>query len=195
MDAAGEPPLLTWQDCGPSRATELEQQYEHDGAISTTWESVKAPTGLVHDWLLTKLLDPAAAVPRKRVTILYAPMDADRAPDAADRDLKTAINRINSKQGMATAAETAALAAARQATEEESRGAGLVEFSVLVTATVEDYSQLPKAGKAVESAARYARFRVDRMDKTQAAGWQICLGIGLVPSTLSVLPASAREHI
>ena len=112
-----------------------------------------------------------------------------------DRDYKSAINRAGRRKGVVHAHDSADLRAARQATEEEADGAGVVSFSVLVTVTVTDPADFDRACTSVERAARGARFRLSPVRGAQAAAFAGALGVGLSLPDLSVLPHVAREHV
>jgi hypothetical protein len=140
-------------------------------------------------------MGPIRTAPRKRVTLLYRPVDAGHTADVVDRDYKSAINRAGRRKGLVHAHDSADLRAARQATEEEADGAGVVSFSVLVTVTVTDPSEFDRACTSVERAARGARFRLSPVRGAQAAAFAGALGVGLSLPDLSVLPHVAREHV
>ncbi|WP_342746841.1 SCO6880 family protein [Georgenia soli] len=77
--AAGETPELSWHDVGPTYAEATYDGYLHDSAVSVTWGMSTAPRGTVQSGVLAKLLAPHRDIARKRVTLLYRPVDAARA--------------------------------------------------------------------------------------------------------------------
>jgi hypothetical protein len=193
--AAGEPPLIGWADCGPVATDETRDTYHHETAASRTYEALKLPTGTFFDRVLERLAGPIAEAPRKRVTLLYAPVDAAETAELLDRDLKTAINRASRRKGPVHAHDSADLAAAHQAAREEASGAGVVSLSVLVTVTVTDEDDLAAAATAVERAARSSRFRLSPVYGGQAAAFAGALGLGLSLSDLSFVSDSIRTHL
>ena len=194
-EAEGLPIHVDWDDAGPSAHDETATSYSHDSGLSRTYEALKVPPGIVRDSLMERLMGPLRSAPRKRVTLLYRPVDAGRTAELVDRDYKSAINRAGRRKGLVHAHDSADLRSARQATEEEADGAGVVSFSLLVTVTVTDTAGFDRACTAVERAARGARFRLSPVRGAQAAAFAGALGIGLSLPDLSVLPHVAREHI
>ena len=198
-EAQGLPIHVDWKDAGPSAHDETALSYSHDSGLSRTYEALKVPPGIVRDSLMERLMGPMRTAPRKRVTLLYRPVDAGRTAEVVDRDFKSAINRTGRRKGLVHAHDSADLRAARQATEEEADGAGVVSFSVLVTVTVPESPSIDadfdRACTTVERAARGARFRLSPVRGAQAAAFAGALGIGLSLPDLSVLPHVAREHI
>jgi hypothetical protein len=196
--AGGEPITCAWADSGPAAAEESATAYRHDSGLSRSWEALAVPPGVIRDGLLERLTGPAAAAPRKRVTLLYRPVDAADTALVVDRDLRAAINREGRRQGVAHAHDTAQVRAAQQAAAEEADGAGVVSFSVLVTVTVParegDAEVLERASSAVERAARGARVRLSPVYGSQAAAFAGGLGIGLSLPDLALLPAALRPH-
>ena len=198
-DAEGLPVHVQWDDAGPSAHDETATSYRHDSGLSRTYEALSVPPGVVRDSLMERLMGPLRTAPRKRVTLLYRPVDAGRASEVVDRDYKSAINRAGRRKGVVHAHDSADLRAARQATEEEAEGAGVVSFSLLVTVTVVEgpdmAAEFDRACTSVERAGRGARFRLSPVRGAQAAAFAGALGIGLSLPDLSVLPHAAREHI
>src|SRR3954471_10832116 len=77
--AGGETAQLRWGDVGPTAAQAEWDRYRHDGALSVTWSMTQAPRGEVGSSVLARLLRPHGDVDRKRVTLLYRPLDSARA--------------------------------------------------------------------------------------------------------------------
>lgn len=195
QEAEGLPVHVEFDDAGPSAHEESALTYRHDSGLSRTYEALKVPPGVVRDSVMERLMGPIRTAPRKRVTLLYRPVDAGRTAETVDRDYKSAINRAGRRKGLVHAHDSADLRSAKQATEEEADGAGVVSFSVLVTVTVTDDTDFDRACTSVERAARGGRFRLSPIRGAQAAGFAAALGIGLSLPDLSVLPHVAREHL
>jgi hypothetical protein len=202
QEAAGLPVHVEWDDAGPSAHDETATSYRHDSGLSRTYEALRVPPGVVRDSLMERLVGPMRIAPRKRVTLLYRPVDAAQTASVVDRDYKSAINRAGRRKGLVHAHDSADLRSARQATEEEAEGAGIVSFSLLVTVTVTEddtgddrEAAFDRACVAVERAARGARFRLSPVRGAQAAAFAGALGVGLSLPDLSVLPHIAREHL
>jgi len=198
LDAAGDPVEIDWDDAGPAWHEEEPGgvEYHHDSGISCTWEALKVPPGIVTDQALQRLMSPIAGAPRKRVTLLYRPVDAGKTADTVDRDYKAALNR-SGQHKLEKAHESLDLQSAKQATAEEARGAGVVSFSLLVTATVSkgDRVAFDRATRAVVQAGKSSRFRLSPVRGAQAAAFAGALGIGLSLADLSIIPAAVRDHI
>jgi hypothetical protein len=191
--AAGTPIALAWDQVGPAAAIEAFDHYRHDSGISITWGMSEAPRGEVLCGVLTPLLAPHHDILRKRVSLLYRPHDPAAAARIVERDRKDARFKIGSVN--AAARDTVAVAAADQTAREEARGAGLIRFGMLVTATVADASDLPAAAAAIDVLAPPARIRLRRMYGAQAAAFAACLPLGLVlPDHLQV-PQLVRDAL
>ena len=193
--ADGHPSGVGWAEAGPAGGFERWGDYRHDSGHSITWQMVDAPKGVVDSRVLEDLLAPTEAVARKRVTLLYRPHDPADAPGIVDRDVRTAIGRATQRKGEARAGETSRLEAARQAAREEASGAGLVRFALLVTATVTDPALLAQAADTVDQLARASRIRLRRCYGSQAAAFQQCLGVGILPTAHVAVPALLRDTL
>jgi hypothetical protein len=136
-----------------------------------------------------------SGVPRKRVTLLYRPMDAAGAPTALDRQVRAAINRAGRRRDLVHAHDSAEVRAALQAAQEEATGAGVVRFSLLVTVTADDEHELRQAGETVTRAGRQAQIRLRPVHGGQAAAFATALGVGVVPENHSLVPPGLRETI
>lgn len=194
LHARGEEPDLRWPDVGPVGAEASWDAYRHDSGTSRTWAMSQAPRGLVTSSVLTRLLEPHPAVARKRVTVIYSPIDAARAAALVEADVRaaefTATNRHR-----AHARDSHALRAATATAMEEAAGAGLVDFAVLVTATVTDPACLPDATSAINNLAGTARLRLRVMTGSQDSGFAAALPLGLSLAGYSTIPSLLREKL
>lgn len=194
-EARGEDAGIGWADAGPVAAQETWTSYLHDSGLSRTYEMVQPPRGAVFDAVLLPLTAPMSGVRRKRVTLLYRPLDAAVAPSMLDRQLRAAINRAGRRRDLVHAHDSAQVRAALQAAQEEATGAGVVSFSLLVTVTVDNEHELRQAGETVTRAGRQAQIRLRPVQGAQAAAFATALGVGLVPDRHSLVPAGLRETI
>lgn len=190
----GDLPELEWGDVGPAAAEAGWDQYRHDSGLSVTWEMTEAPRGAVRAQVLGRLLAPHPDVPRKRVTILYRPIDAGRAERAVEDDLDAAQFRQNSA-GRPSARNRLAVSRAERTAMEEASGASLVNFGLLVTATVYADSDLARAKSAVEMLRSSARLRLRPAYGAQDSAFAACLPLGIVLSDLLALPSDVREKL
>jgi hypothetical protein len=184
--ARGETADLDWSDVGPAAADESYGSYAHDSGVSVTWAMTQAPRGNVPAEILTRLLRPHPEVARKRVTILYRPLDAARAArfvEGDSRDADATVNNVRRPTSRMLVEQKSAEATAR----EEAQGAGLVNFGMLITATVDTPDRLDTAKRVVEQLAPTARIRVRPLYGVQAAAFQAGLPLGII------LPAHQRS--
>jgi hypothetical protein len=190
--AAGEVPELLWSDVGPASTEASWAGYRHDSAYSVTWAMTGAPRGNVQSGILARLLAPHRDIARKRVTMLYRPIDAARAAGLVEADLRAAEFKQTETSKPAARVVVAARAAAATATEEAS-GAGLVNFGVLVTATVLDKANEADARAAIDSLSATARLRLRPVYGSQDSAFAAALPLGLVLTKHVKVPASFRE--
>jgi hypothetical protein len=135
--------------------------------------------------VLERLLAPHPDIDRKRVTIVYRPVDAARAAAIVEADLRAAEFVASASKKPTARSVTAARAAAATAAE-EAAGAGLVNFALLVTATVTDPDRAPQARAAIDTLAATARLRLRPVYGGQPAAFAAALPIGLIlPQHLS----------
>lgn len=192
--AGGEIPELSWSDVGPAAARASWDGYRHDSAYSTTWAMTVAPRGSVQSSVLARLLAPHRDIARKRVTLLYRPIDAARAAALVEADLSAAQFRQTSTSKPA-ARDTLAVRAAAATASEEASGAGLVNFGALVTATVLDADHELDARAAVDNLAATARLRLRPVYGSQDSAFAAALPLGLVLSKHLRVPSELREKL
>jgi hypothetical protein len=192
--AAGTPAALRWEDVGPVAADARPESYWHDGAVSVTWAMSQAPRGEVRENVLARLVAPHAEIARKRVTLLYRLVDAGEAARIVERDLHNADFRVNS-QARPSARSLVEAQAARATAQEEARGAALVNFGMLVSATVLDERQLPLAMAALANLAPTARIGLRPVWGSQDSAFAAALPLGLLlPAHLKV-PDAIRQAL
>ena len=178
LHAAGKTPPIDWSDAGPVGAQAGWDFYRHSSAVSRTWVMSSPPRGVVSSTVLASLLQPHPVIRRKRVTLLYRPYDPATAKDIVEADKKTADFKVSGNRP--TARDRDAQRAADQIADEEARGAGLVDFGLVVTATVESETQLPEATGAIEMAAGQARVQLRVATGSQDSAFASALPLGLV---------------
>jgi hypothetical protein len=181
-----------WHDCGPGVAEESADAYYHEGAVSRTWVASEAPRGTVRSGILRGLLEPSPLVPRKRVTLLYRPLSTAAAARAVETDRRTAHFMAASSAGLVNARASAAVRAAEQAAAEEAAGAGLTEFTLLVTATADTASGLRTADAEVANLAASARLRLRVAHGQQAGAFAVTLPAGVLPWLPGLIPGRLR---
>jgi hypothetical protein len=192
--AAGSPVALTWGEVGPTATQAGWDDYRHDSAFSVSWTMTGAPRGSVNSSVLSRLLAPHGDVDRKRVSLLYRPMDSARAAAVVERDQNNANVRITSGNRPSARALVDARSAAQTA-QEEAQGAGLVNFGMVVTATVTNATRLPDAVAAIEQTSGTARVLLRRAYGSQDTAFAASLPLGLVLPKHILLPSEIREAL
>ena len=183
---AEEQHLLAWSDAGPVKAEAFMDHYVHDSGWSCSWAMAGLPTQQVTSTVLAPLVTPGRY--HRRVTITYQPYPADQAGEVVTREATGSAFRreVRRRRGIDdTARDRADEVKARQAAEEEARGAGVGLWGLYVTTTVEDKRALADAIADVESRARNAKLRLRRCWGWQSAGFAASLGVGIYPPELA----------
>lgn len=192
--AVGETLELTWSDVGPAAAQANWGSYRHDDGQSVTWAMTQPPRGEVFSSVLGTLLAPHPAIDRKRVTMLYRVLDPGAAARIVETDKRNARFRATSSD-RPSARSLTELSMAEATAREEATGAGLVDFGMLVTATVRDPARLPDARAAVDALAATARVQLRPVYGSQDSAFLAALPLGIVlPAHLKV-PAEIREAL
>ncbi|MFC3688912.1 SCO6880 family protein [Aquipuribacter hungaricus] len=187
----GQVPELRWSDVGPVAAESGWSTYRHDSAVSTTWGMTAPPRGEVFSSVLHGLLNPHADIDRKRVTMLFRPLDPARAARVVDLDKRAADFRATVSDRPTARAMNEQRAAAATAAE-EALGAGLLDFAVMVTATVASEDRLPDAVSAIDMLAASSRLQLRPMYGSQDVAFTGTLPLGLMLPSHSALPSSIR---
>ena len=192
---------LTWEESGPTAHEAFYDGYAHDDAYSVTWSMSTAPRGVVQSSILTRLLAPHRDIDRKRVTLLYRPLDAARAAGIVQADLRAAEFRATTSE-KPTSRDLVAVRAAKATADEEAEGAALINFGLLVTATVMEphksenpREEVAKAAAAVDFLAGSARLRLRRVHGAQDSAFAAGLPLGLILPRLVKIPTEMRERL
>ncbi len=173
---------LTWADAGPVGAEELPGEYRHEGATSISWALLEAPRQRVAHSVLLRLLSPGR-YPR-RVTLAYRVLDREEASGLLEREMTAADARAayrNRTKRDENARERRDRQLSGSQAEEEASGAGLVQFSLYVTTTVTDPTDLPRAKAEVEAAAAGSRIKLRVARFGQSAAFAAGLPCGVYP--------------
>ena len=151
--------------------------------------------------MLADLLAPHPDIDRKRITLLYQPLDPARAARMVEQDKRNANFRAGSTS-RPTARVVLEQGAAELAAEEEARGAGLVGFGLLATATVAEADQLddPRlavevARSAVENLAATARIQLRPVYGSQDSAFAAALPLGIVLQSHVAVPREFRDAL
>lgn len=186
---------LDWEDAGPSAAVEKVNAYQHDSGVSRTWMLTLAPRGTVRAQVLRGLLEDAPGTRRKRVALLYRPIDPATSARIVEADRRAAQFMATSRRGMVQARAANEVRAAEQTAVEEATGAGLVEFSLMVTVTVDSDAELEDANVTVRNLLAGARLLMRPADRMQAAAFSCTLPAGILPWEHTLVPRELKEAL
>lgn len=180
----GEEIDLAWQDAGPISANAQWDYYRHDSGASRSWVMASPPMGTVHSTVLRNLMAPKPDVPIKRVTFLYQPMDPAKSPEVVETDVDKAQNSL--RMGKPTARKERIAAQAKKTAMEEAMGAAVVDFGVVITATVRNgpdiMERLEAASSAATSGASSSRLLVRPAYGAQHSAFALGLPLGIMPT-------------
>jgi len=177
---------LDWASAGPQAAQEEWDCYRHDSGISVTWTWREAPRQNVRSDVLARLVAPGSYA--KRVSIQYRPFPAAAAANALDSEVRAAeFRREYSRRTRRdlTARDAHDHARARQAADEEARGAGVGLIGLYVTVTVTDPARLGRAVADTEASADLSKIALRRLYRSQAAGFTATLPCGICLTELA----------
>jgi hypothetical protein len=176
---------LTWADTGPVTVSDEFDHLVHDGAYSVSWVLLEAPRQKVPHSVLLPLLSPGQH--RRRVTLCFRTLSREEAGLVLDREVNAAAAREEYRRRTKrdpTARDRADAERAARSAAEEAHGAGLVQFSMYVTATVTDPAYLVEARREVEQAAGLSRLRLRLARGGQAALFAVGLPCGIYPPAI-----------
>jgi len=176
---------LDWTDATPVEAEAHHDRYTHDSGTSVSWIWQEAPRTHVTSTVLAELLSPTRWA--KRTTLLFRPWPAAAAARALESQNSAAQYKSELSwrvRHRVSARDSQDLAYARQAAQEETRGAGLVQVSLYTTATVDDEQRLKQAVAHTESAAETSRIRLRRAWGSQDVAFATTLPLGVCPPFL-----------
>jgi hypothetical protein len=186
---------LEWEDAGPAACVETVRSYQHDSGVSRTWLLTHAPRGTVRSNVLHSLLEPAQGTLRKRVALLYRPLDPATSARIVESDRRAAHFMASSGRGLVQARAVSEMRAAEQTAAEEAAGAGLVEFSLVLTVTVDREDELADTNAAVRNLQASSRLSMRPADRMQAAAFSLSLPTGILPWEYTLIPRELREAL
>jgi len=175
---------LTWDDAGPMAQKAKMSTLYHDGCFSTTWEMAERPKSAFVETVLRPLLDPNPDLMRKRVAICYRPHAPVESARIIERDLKHAKSGMNRfrKAGPSFEAQER-LNDVEEQREDQGQGHGLTMVGLMVTVTVPEDADVPKADAVTKDLGVRSRLRLQRMWFSQDTAFAATLGVGvLMPS-------------
>lgn len=186
---------LTWEEAGPLFADDRHPDwYRHDRAWSTSWEMLKAPQSAVQSDILARLLAPHPDIARKRVTLLYRFLSTEAAQRQTDEQVKNAQFVLNNNK-QASYRDVVRRQHAEQTARDEAAGAGMVRFGMIVTATVADHKDLPRAQETVRQLSAGAKLTLRPATWTQASTFLAGLPLGVILPEHVSLPAEWKDYV
>lgn len=183
--------VLRWDNAGPHVGHDGYEVYRTDDAYHISWYK----TGLLSDLTadtLNPLLESHKDIHSKRVSFLFWPHNPAKAADRAGKDRANARKRVKNSKDPSAESENA-LQAASQIAYEHSHGSALVDWAMVITATVLDEAKIPAALAAMDSLAPSARIRHNKARGTMAFAMAQGLPVGLVAKNYDYLSQSIRE--
>lgn len=179
---AGEEELMSWRDAGPIRTEPTWTEYKHDSGLSVSWVLDALPGQRVLASILIPLMTRGRFA--RRISIVYHPLSAVKAAKEVESEINSANIRGFFSQKTKkdeTERDREDARRARQAAYEEATGAGVGTWTLYITTTVTDPSQLPDAISETETRAAQSKLLLRRCDGAQAAAFVTSLGLGVDP--------------
>lgn len=172
---------MQWEDAGPQQAVADRTSYAHDGVVSRTWEMTQAPRASFEDRILTRLLAPHPRLTRKRVTLIYRPYEASAGARLVEAEHQDALVAANSGRGAVSARAEVRLEMTQASRRAQARGAQLGRYSMFVTTTVDDKSQLQAANQDINQLAATSSITLRPASRQQDTAFAAALGMGQAP--------------
>ena len=182
LEQADGQPWIEWEDAGPVACEAGWDHYRHDSGVSRTWEMCDPPKSNVTSSTLARLLGPLSDCDRKRVTVVFHVLPPDKTAFMAEQNRQRAAKQVSQEKRASISAMSQINKANRQAIE-TNRGAAIVFFGMLVTATVragnDERMRLEQATHAVEGAAGSAKIDLRPCYGAQDTAFAASLPLGL----------------
>ncbi|TYC96595.1 hypothetical protein FQ377_13790 [Arthrobacter echini] len=130
--------VRSWDQAGPEFFDDSQGRVVfHDGVASMTLMMTVPPESQITARSFDRLFGPNPKFLRKRVAIMYRPIDPGTAARTVNRLVRTADWKISTSRGRPTSFDKKVKAVAEKTEEELSQGARLSMFSLMVTVTFE----------------------------------------------------------
>ncbi len=181
----GEVVDLGWGDAGPVSHNAQREYFVHDSGLSCVWVVSRPPQGYVQSNVLERVLTPSRDVERKRFTAIYTPLDVAKAPDVVERDVDKTQNAVK-LEGQRPKQRTQNRASqALKTAQQEARGAAVVDFSFIITATVsagpDEFERLAVAKAAMESSSASSHLLEREAFGAMDSAFVMGLPLGMLP--------------
>lgn len=194
-DSKGEaPPVTLWDNAGPTAGSARWDHYRHSGGASVTWTCSGFISRRVVAKVLMPVLEPTEGVV-KRMTFLYKMIDPAVAGTLAESDHQAAEGRIVSAK-KPTARQRRIAHEADVVRSNEAEGAALLNFAIVLTASVEDVANIADAKATVSHQGATARLLLRIMHGSQDSAFAQGLGVlGLVTEKHLKVPTAFTNGI
>jgi hypothetical protein len=194
---SGREMLTVWRAAGPMAWDEYWDHLRHDSGLSATWV-VTNISGEMLATTIQPLLQAHEDIPVKRVSLFFQPRSPDQSAVLAERDKRNAGHRVRSARNPSSRAE-GELVSATAVAAAEAKGAALVDFWALITATTKRTATheptLDDAAAAVDTLAPAVRFTHRLVYGSQATAFTLNLPLGIVAKNHSSVPTQIREGL
>jgi hypothetical protein len=177
MDLEGDT-LVDWPNVGPALAVNEWDSYTTDSAKSRTYVMSQPPKGEVFSNVLERVLAPRGEFIRKRVTMVYKPMQFEESAMRVEQDLTNAQFRANSEK-QASARQLMAVRQAQQTAMEEAQGATLIRFGMIVTITIANGDDISTADAVMTNLSAASHIVLRSANGTQDTAFLAGLPLGL----------------
>lgn len=194
-DSKGElPPVTLWDNAGPTAHSAKWDHFRHSGGASITWTCSGFISRRVVAKALMPVLEPTEGVV-KRLTFLYKTIDPAQAGVLAESAHQAAEGRIIAAK-KPTARQHRAAQEADTVRIHEANGAALMNFAIVLTASVPDIANIADAKATVSHQGATARLMLRLMHGSQDSAFAQGIGVlGLVTSKHLNIPTALTEGI
>ena len=181
----GEVVDLGWGDAGPVSHNVQREYFMHDSGLSCVWVVSRPPQGYVQSNVLERVLTPSRDVERKRFTAIYTPLDVAKAPDVVERDVDKTQNAVKLEGPRPKQRTQNRASQALKTAQQEARGAAVVDFSFIITATVsagpDEFERLAVAKAAMESSSASSHLVEREAFGAMDSAFVMGLPLGMLP--------------
>jgi hypothetical protein len=167
-----------WLNVGPSFAIAKPDYYVTDSGVHKSYIMSNAPSGEVLSNVLNILLQPDKTFAKKRVTLIYRPLQYEDSAVRVQSDLVNAQFKANSSN-RPTARQIMAVQQAEQTAAEEARGAHLINFSAVVTITLSSEETANTANAVLMNLSAASRISLRNAVYTQESAFLSGLALGI----------------
>nr|WP_176704980.1 SCO6880 family protein [Arthrobacter sp.]AXV46597.1 hypothetical protein pA58H2_p51 [Arthrobacter sp.] len=180
----------SWDQAGPEFFDDSRGRVVfHDGVASMTLMMTVPPESQITARSFDQLFGPNAKFLRKRVAIMYRPVDPGTAAKTVNRLVRNADWKISTRKGRATSFDTKNKAVAEKTELELAQGARLSMFSLMVTVTFEANQEAYRdALNQIKSLMGQLLMPYRFVEHAGSAAFHTTLPFGVLPWTYNTTP-------